>query len=249
MTLKFAVIDCEDDPEWKGHENYFISQLKRDNEEWKTFRAYLGELPDPNSEEYKGIIITGSHYCTYEKKDWMESLFDYIRQFTSRQNSCKMYASCFGCQTVAHALGGRVGKHPSGTEILKCEKIFPTERFYQQSWAQGIFNDTSVPLVVLESHGDCVLTLPEGSELLASSHSTPIELFVIGNKLLAFQGHPEWGVNVITDKILHQREEENPPISKQAKMMTLDSLQYFSLTAHQQWMQLVSNFLRDNSNN
>ena len=46
---------------------------------------------------------------------------------------------------------------------------------------------------IIVSHGDCVLTLPEGSELVGSSASCEYEVFLTGRHLniLGVQSHPE----------------------------------------------------------
>jgi hypothetical protein len=46
-------------------------------------------------------------------------------------------------------------------------------------------------LHVLSSHGDCVLRLPEGADLLAQSPSAAVELWALGRDVLAQQCHPE----------------------------------------------------------
>lgn len=42
------------------------------------------------------------------------------------------------------------------------------------------------------NHHDQVLKLPDGAERLSGSEFCPVESFGIGNKVLCFQGHPEF---------------------------------------------------------
>ena len=44
---------------------------------------------------------------------------------------------------------------------------------------------------MLQAHGDCVVSLPNGATLLGSSATAPIEMFALGEDVLAVQGHPE----------------------------------------------------------
>ena len=46
-------------------------------------------------------------------------------------------------------------------------------------------------LAVLQAHGDCVVSLPNGATLLGSSATAPVEMFALGEDVLAVQGHPE----------------------------------------------------------
>ena len=44
---------------------------------------------------------------------------------------------------------------------------------------------------MLQAHGDCVVSLPNGATLLGSSATAPVEMFALGEDVLAVQGHPE----------------------------------------------------------
>lgn len=58
--MRFALLDCEDSDKWVGHEEIWFKQFKREGEQWVVFRVFKGELP--TDDNYKGILITGSHY-------------------------------------------------------------------------------------------------------------------------------------------------------------------------------------------
>ena len=57
-------------------------------------------------------------------------------------------------------------------------------------------------LHVLASHGDAVLRLPEGAELLAQSPNASVELWAMGRDVLCQQAHPEVSVAQLTALIL-----------------------------------------------
>jgi len=104
---------------------------------------------------------------------------------------------CLGAQMMAAALGGEVYKGPV-KEI----------GFHPVSVREGA-NDNplrqiaSVP--VLHWHGD-TFTLPEGVELLASSHLYPHQAFRRGPNLLALQFHAEMG----EDERIHEWIDQSP---------------------------------------
>lgn len=56
----------------------------------------------------------------------------------------------------------------------------------------GFTRDNFPSVVLQESHGDNVTQLPEGATLLGYSDSCDVEIFSIGNRVLAFQSHPEF---------------------------------------------------------
>ena len=57
-------------------------------------------------------------------------------------------------------------------------------------------------LHVLSSHGDCVLRLPEGADLLAQSPSAAVELWALGKDVFAQQCHPECSASQMEQLIL-----------------------------------------------
>jgi len=93
---------------------------------------------------------------------------------------------CFGAQMIAAALGGEVyrghakevGFHP--VEVHDIARDGPLRHL--------------IGVPVLHWHGD-TFTLPEGVELLASSHVYDHQAFRRGNNLLALQCHAEMGLD------------------------------------------------------
>ena len=69
-------------------------------------------------------------------------------------------------------------------------------------------NETkSEVLNLLESHGDCVRTLPPGSTLLASSSTCMNEFFLCANgRALGIQGHPEFSLSKEIEGIIWPRQ-------------------------------------------
>ena len=57
-------------------------------------------------------------------------------------------------------------------------------------------------LHVLSSHGDCVLRLPEGADLLAQSPSAAVELWALGKDVFAQQCHPECSASQMEQLII-----------------------------------------------
>ncbi len=103
---------------------------------------------------------------------------------------------CYGFQTLANALGGRVdksGKREYGATELKVNaggEILAGQPAEQTCWM---------------SHGDQVMEAPAGFEVLASTEITPVAAFANSEKkIYGVQWHPEvkhseFGQNVLTN--------------------------------------------------
>jgi GMP synthase (glutamine-hydrolysing) len=103
---------------------------------------------------------------------------------------------CYGFQTLANALGGRVDK--SGKREYGATELMVK--------AGGeILNGQPNNQICWMSHGDQVMEAPEGFEVLASTDITPVAAFANSNKkIYGVQWHPEvkhseFGQNVLTN--------------------------------------------------
>ena len=210
---RFAVLDCEDAVKWDGHAIALSRLLGRAGETWEHHRCWSGELPDLREiHTYQGLVVTGSHYSTRDDHahPWIGALKRFIAK-TVVHGGVKVYGACFGCQVIAEALGGTVAPNTCGLPfVLKRETVVLTESFTDRpafAAALAAFPPTALRktgrsekknggaaparLAVLQAHGDCVVSLPNGATLLGSSATAPVEMFALGEDVLAVQGHPE----------------------------------------------------------
>ena len=92
---------------------------------------------------------------------------------------------CYGFQTMAHALGGTVGR--TGTR-----EYGHTEASVSRD--SCLFDGTPEGQVVWMSHGDAVQGAPEGFTVTASTAETPVAAFESSERrLYGLQWHPEVG--------------------------------------------------------
>lgn len=106
---------------------------------------------------------------------------------------------------VFPALGGNVGPNPTGKFIFKKENINPLPSFLKLQFvadAAAKYPLASHSLVAAEMHRDCVVSLPKNAVLLASSETCVHEVFMIGNHILATQGHLEFTSKDIPEKLM-----------------------------------------------
>ena len=82
-------------------------------------------------------------------------------------------------------------------------------------------------LQMLESHGDAVTQLPPGAVWLGSSTTCQYEIFSIGESVLSFQGHPEFSVALLKNRILPAlRENERlSPLEEKAALSSFEAIQ------------------------
>jgi GMP synthase (glutamine-hydrolysing) len=132
----------------------------------------------------KGVILSGSHASVYEESTDKapQAVFEL---------GVPVLGICYGMQTMAHQLGGKVEGHHQRefgfaavrarghTELLRDIADFTTPE------SHGMLN-------VWMSHGDKVTELPPGFKLMASTDSCPIAgMADEERKFYAVQFHPE----------------------------------------------------------
>ena len=92
---------------------------------------------------------------------------------------------CYGFQTMAHALGGTVGR--TGTREYGHTEATVAE-------GSCLFGGTPDDQIVWMSHGDAVQGAPEGFTVTASTAETPVAAFECSERrLYGLQWHPEVG--------------------------------------------------------
>ncbi len=133
-----------------------------------------------------GWLITGSRHGAYEDHPWIPPLEDLIRQIV--ESGRPIIGICFGHQIVAQALGGKVEKFSGGWTVGATEyRTTGGETLTLNAW-----------------HQDQVVELPEGAETFASSDSCVHAGFVLGDTVLCWQPHPEYGTQALGALITHR---------------------------------------------
>ena len=71
------------------------------------FRCWSGELPALSEiHTYTALLITGSHSGVNDQEDWIDELRRFLGKVVVH-GGVKVFGTCFGCQLLAQALGGR----------------------------------------------------------------------------------------------------------------------------------------------
>ena len=153
-----------------------------------TFAVLRSEFPSAAT-DFDGYIITGSASGVYEDDAWIDRLMSFIQDVYAA--NIPIVGICFGHQALAQALGGEVIKSPKGWG-LGIRTVGMTETGQQLAEARD-------DLKLIYVHQDQVIELPEQAERLAGDAFCPNAAFRIGDKVLAFQGHPEFTESYVSE--------------------------------------------------
>jgi len=178
---KIALVCCAD-----GGPGSLIETFRSEGERWDKLMPDVDGFAS-DARGYDGYIISGSPKSVNDDRatPMVSNVLALIRDVYMNSNA-PVLGICFGAQAIATAFGGRVGPNPSGRFKLGVDKL---------TWAEGMdrarLPEPLRPSALVESHGECVIELPPDSELLASSSTIPHEIFLVSNRFLGVQGHPE----------------------------------------------------------
>lgn len=155
---------------------------------FETFNARAGELPR-QPDACGAYLVTGSRDSVFEDAPWIRRLAAFLR--TLRRSRVRAAGVCFGHQLIAHALGGVVRRADAG-------------------WGVGVHGwrlcGSGEEFRLLAFHQDQVCGLPPGAQRLAGSAFCPNAAFVVDDRMLGLQGHPEFS-KAYAERLLHCRRE------------------------------------------
>jgi GMP synthase-like glutamine amidotransferase len=138
----------------------------------KMHRTYLNELPEEDS--FDLLIILGGPMSANDTLPWLEREKDFIKK--SIDNGSMIMGICLGAQLIAKVLGATITKNPDaeiGWFPVRCPVNF-----------------LSSELEVFHWHSE-TCSLPEGTQILASSIACKNQAFAYEDTVLGIQFHLE----------------------------------------------------------
>ncbi|MEM7466242.1 MAG: GMP synthase [Pseudomonadota bacterium] len=166
--------------------------------EWRNYNLLDGVFPK-SINEVNGFITTGARAGVYDKLPWYLELRKLIRAIDGAK--IPLVGICFGHQAIADTLGGEVINSPKGWGI----GVYENETKSATSWMFPLKSSFNVPVC----HQDQVVTLPRGSQLLASNPHCENFVVQYSKSSLGVQGHPEFETDFL-DTLIERRREFLP---------------------------------------
>jgi GMP synthase (glutamine-hydrolysing) len=148
----------------------------------------------------RSFIFGGSGaYSVLDSHAWVKSMLDFLVRVVDAR--VPAWASCFGFQGLALALGGEVNNDDARTEL----GVFPID-LTAAGKADPLFGKLSASFDAQLGHHDHVDRLPPGVTLLCSGRGVYNQAFKVdGAPFWAAQFHPELNKATTTERFNHYR--------------------------------------------
>lgn len=171
MADKIVIID------FGGQYNQLIARRIREMGVYSEIRSYLTTVSQlKQDQDIKGLILAGGPNSVYQ-----DNAMHCDPEFFNM--GLPVLGICYGMQMMAYALGGKVS-HSEDREYGKTHLCL--------SKATDLTKGLSSDQLVWMSHGDQVISLPQGFDNCGNSDTCPVAIMVnAAKKLYGIQFHPE----------------------------------------------------------
>lgn len=196
MRFLLLQIRNENDPIIAQEVNCFATALECDVANVVPFDL-LSAVPSRSVlDEFDAVLVGGSgDYSAVGQSDWLEGVLDSLREITAIKKP--MFASCWGFQALARALGGRCIHDPQHAELGTVELTLT-----DAGRNDPLFGELPSPFLGQAGHEDCVVALPNSAVWLASSERTAHQAFKVKDApIYCTQFHPELDLESLLTRI------------------------------------------------
>ncbi len=164
----------------------FARMLECDLSDIEVFDLLASALPLEKLQSADMILLGGSgHYSAAGDGEWLERALDGMREI--HRAAKPTFASCWGFQAMARALGGCCVNDLPNAEVGTIELTL-TEAGYNDP----LFGQLPPVFAAQAGHEDRVIELPRDAVLLASSPRVAEQAFrFVGRPIYCTQFHPE----------------------------------------------------------
>jgi len=153
-----------------------------------------GPLPGPSG--FRGVLVGGSMYSSYENRLWQQDLKSYLRN--AFREAVPLLGVCGGHQLLVDALGGRVEANGRGRHI-GAFPIHLTPSGQRDPFLAGVNDGALVQFV----HGDIAVSLPADAVALASADHDPNAVIRYSPTAVSTQFHLEFSRDAIAHLVHH----------------------------------------------
>ncbi len=187
-----------DDPMREHEIQCFSRSFRCDRDQIRVFDL-LGGVPSRRTLADADVVLLGGSgdYSVVKGGPWLPAALETMRQL--HDTSKPTFASCWGFQAMARAMGGEVVTDRSRAEVgTHWLELTPEGK------DDLVFGPLGDRFQVQIGHEDIVTRLPEGATLLASSASIEIEAYRFDDgPIYCTQFHPELGRDGLIKRITH----------------------------------------------
>ncbi|TWI52696.1 GMP synthase-like glutamine amidotransferase [Pseudomonas duriflava] len=172
---------------------------------FSVFNVVNGEYPADGT-RFDAYLITGSKADSFGTEPWILRLKEYVQERYHRGDT--LLGVCFGHQLLALALGG-VAERAAGGWGLGVQRFDIVQSY---AWQSPPLQDVSL----IVSHQDQVTSLPPNAQCVASSDYCPHAVFVLDDRVLGVQGHPEFTPDYAYQLLVKRQSSFSPERYEQA---------------------------------
>ena len=203
--MKIAVINCENAEKWKDYVRVIATAYGAEGseDEFVEYQAFETNVPTMQElEDFDGVIVPGSRHSVNDSLPWLVHVENLLIKIVEKKRP-QLFCTCFGHQLLAKALGGTVSQNVDKKFIFRSEEIETIDSKLQNLPYMKPLLEHPIPFLLIESHGDCVKTLPREAARIATSKGSENEIFVIGDHVLSVQSHPEFDGRIACERIFN----------------------------------------------
>ena len=187
-----------DDPMAPHEVDCFASHLHCAPDRIRTWDLLDGS-PTRDDLRHCDIVLFGGSgdYSVVDGGEWLPQAMEAMRLLCEHDKPT--FASCWGCQAMARALGGSVCHSPECAEV-------GTHRLHltDAGMSDPIFSPLGESFLAQMGHEDIVDPLPDDAVLLATSERTTVQAWTLpGKPIYCTQFHPELNLAQLLDRLRH----------------------------------------------
>jgi GMP synthase (glutamine-hydrolysing) len=197
-NLRYLLLQArnQDDPMRHQEVRCFAHALGCDPAAIAVFDLLSAEPATQPVQQADMVLLGGSgHYSAVDGGQWLEQAFETLREVHCLAKPT--FASCWGFQAIAGALGGRCIHDPDRAEVGTIEL-----RLTETGRADPLFGQLPPSFAAQAGHRDHVVALPPDAVLLASSALVPEQAYrFTGRPIYCTQFHPELKLATMAERL------------------------------------------------
>jgi len=201
--LRFLLLQIRNagDPMRTQEVTCFARAMRVEKQQFRTIDLLSTAPARRDLKDASMVLLGGSgHYSAAGKGAWLERTLDVLREIHHR--AVPTFASCWGFQAFARALGGRVVHDPGRAEL----GTLPLRRT-DAGRDDPLFAPLGQRFFGQMGHEDCVDELPPGTTRLASSKRVENQAYRFdGLPIYCTQFHPELNRKDLIDRATNYPE-------------------------------------------